>query len=139
MTDVTETVTDEAPPEWVVVWNGTEYRPDPTDFSGIELGLIKQRTGLNYRGLISGIANLDDEAIRAVFWLVDRRTNPSLNFSDYAGPAVRVLLPSMKVFNAALEAVGKAMGMDDDEETTETSGSGSSPSTPAGTESSRTE
>lgn len=137
MTEPIEAAAD-AVPEWVVVWNGTEYRPDPTDFSGLELGLIKQRTGLTYRGLIGGIASLDDEAIRAVFWLVDRRANPNLNFSDYEGPSTRVLLPSMKVFNAAMEAVGKALGMDDDETTPETSGSGSSPSTPAGTESSRT-
>lgn len=128
----------EAVPEWVVLWKGTEYRPDPTDFSGIELGLIKQRTGLTYRGLIGGIARLDDEATRAVFWIVDRRANPTLNFSDYEGPTIRVLLPSMRVFNAALEAVGKALGMDDDE-TSETSGSESSPSTPDGTETSRTD
>lgn len=123
---------------WIVKWGDVEYDADPAEFTGLELKLVKDRTGLKYRDLVRGLLDSDGEAICAVFWVAARRTDPELKFSDFAGPPLRLVMANLEGLTAALEELGKAMGMPD-EEIPATSGSGSSPSTPAGTESSKTE
>lgn len=124
---------------WTVPWNGKDYDVDPTEFTGLELSRIKQRAGLSYRELVRDIGQFDGEAIRAVFWTVDYRTDSSLKFSDYEGPPLAVVIPYMDAFNDAMLAVGKALGMPD--ETSATPGTPSSPSSteaPSPTETSTT-
>ncbi len=96
---------------WLVQWNGEVYNVDPTDFDGLELSQIKKATGLDYQELIFGLGKLDSDAFRAVFWVVDRRKNAELKFSEYHGPTMGVILPHLDGLNEALEAVGKAMGL----------------------------
>lgn len=111
---------------WIVNWDGKEYDVDPTEFSGLELKKIKLRTGLTYKVLIEAIAQLDPDAINAVFWLVDQRDNPDLKFDDYAGPSIKVILPYLDAYNTAMDEVGKALNPG----TPETDGSPSSSSDP---------
>lgn len=106
---------------WLVVWNDREYDVDPTEFTGLELKKIKLRTGLSYKDLVRGIADLDAEAINAVFWAVDQRDKPDLKYDEYAGPPIKVILPHLEAFNTAMEEVGKALNPGSD-------GSPSSPS-----------
>lgn len=123
---------------WIVTWNGVDHEVDPAEFNGLELKLVKERTGLKYRDLVQGLLDSDGEAICAVFWVAARRLDPDLKFSDFAGPPLKLVMANLEGLSEALEDLGKAMGMPD-EEIPETSGSDSSPSTPAGTESSRTD
>jgi len=112
---------------WIVPWNGKEYDVDPTDFDGLELSMIKRVAGYTYKELISAIADLDSDAIRAIFWTVDRRTNPDLTFGDYAGPSMKVVVPTISAFNDSMADLGKAM-------TSGTNGSPSSQNTSDGPE-----
>lgn len=126
---------------WTVPWNGKEYDVDPTEFTGLELSRIKQRASLTYRQLVHEIGQFDGEAIRAVFWTVDVRDDPNLKFSEYGGPPLSVIFPHMDAFNDAMAAAGKALGMPDPDETSETSGgpsSASSTEAPSPTETSTT-
>lgn len=118
---------------WIVTWNGVDYDVDPSELNGLELKLIKDRSGLTYNDLLKGIFTFDGEAICAVFWAAARRTDPELKFSDFAGPPLRLVMANLEGLTAAMEDLGKAMGMPDDE-TPETNGSASSPSTPDGPE-----
>lgn len=113
---------------WIVNWNGVDYDVDPNEMNGTELKLVKQMTGMLYRDLVRAVLAFDGEAINAVFWIAVRRTSPDLKFSDFDGPPLKLVLANLDGLNAAMEEVGKAMGMPD--EIPETSGSGSSPSTP---------
>lgn len=90
---------------WIVPWNGTEYDVDPTEFTGLELSEIKKRTGFNFMGVIRGVLDQDGDAIRALFWTVDRRSNQDLKYGDYAGPSLRVIGPHLM----GLEAVSDEM------------------------------
>lgn len=115
---------------WIVNWNGKEYDVDPLVFSGLELSEIKLRTGFTFRKLIvEGIPDMDPDAIRALFWTVDRRTDSDLKFSEYGGPPAEVWLPAMPAFTksatALADGMGKAMPTTP---TTETTGTPSSPS-----------
>lgn len=92
---------------WIVQWNGKEYDADPGEFSGLELKLIKERTGLGFWDLVKGIPRMDGEALRAVFWTVDRRSDPELKFSDYPGPSVRAIMPHLRAFGELVEELGK--------------------------------
>lgn len=92
---------------WIVTWKGTDFDVDPSEFDGLELTEIKKRTGLTFNQVIDGLAHLDPEAIRAVFWTVERRANPELKFSEYPGPSMRVIIPAMTALNEAIEDLGK--------------------------------
>lgn len=98
---------------WTVPWNDKDYDVDPTEFTGLELSRIKQRAGFTFRQLVSAIGQFDGEALRALFWTVDYRTDPSLKFSEYDGPPLKVVLPHMKAFDDMIGDLGKAMGMPD--------------------------
>jgi len=121
---------------WLVTWNGREYDVDPSEFTGLELKLIKDRTNLSFRDLVNGIARFDGEAVQAVFWAVARRDEPDLKFSDFQGPPMKLVVANIAAFNDAMEELGKAADPDPSPETT---GSGSSPSTPDGPGSSTTD
>lgn len=122
---------------WIVPWQGKEYDVDPADFSGIELSMIKQRTGYSFKTLMSEVADLDADAMRALFWTIDRRTDPELKFGEYPGPSMATVLPHIEGFTAAMNALteGKARTATT---TTATSGSQSSPSDSDGPEPSTT-
>lgn len=127
---------------WIVNWNGREYDVDPLTFSGLELSEIKLRTSFTFRKLIiEGIPDMDPDAIRALFWTVDRRSDPDLKFSEYGGPPAEVWLPTLPSFAdsaaALADGLGKAMPTTP---TTETTGTPSSPSStpPPSTEPSTT-
>jgi len=108
---------------WLVNWNGTEYDIDPAELTGLEMAAIKQRAGFSYRQLMTeAIPDLDGDAIRVLFWTVDRRTNPDLKFSEYAGPPLKVFLGEFTQFVRLSEDLGKALTIP------ETPGSPSSPS-----------
>lgn len=92
---------------WIVTWKGTDYDVDPSEFDGLELTEIKKRTGLNFQQLLDGLGHLDPEAIRAVFWTVERRQSPDLKFSEYAGPSMRVIVPALPALNEAIDDLGK--------------------------------
>jgi len=95
---------------WIVDWNGKEYDIDPGEFTGLELSAIKQRTGFNYRKLMTeALPDFDADAIRAVFWTVDRREQPDLKFDGYAGPPMRVFIAGFEGFPPLVEELGKAM------------------------------
>lgn len=125
---------------WIVTWNDREYDVDPLGFSGLELSLIKQRTGMGFTKLMQeGIPDMDGDALRALFWVVDRRTDPELKFSEYGGPPLRVILPSLPGFIASAEQMADDLGKATTP-TIETNGSPGSPnsSPPAETEPSTT-
>ena len=109
---------------WIVEMDGKQLDVDPLDFTGLELSLIKQRTGLAFRPLLAALADLDGDAWRVLFWIADRRDNQELKFTDYAGPSMRLITANIDGLDAALESLedlGKAP-------TPETDGFGSSPS-----------
>lgn len=120
---------------WIVPWNGRDLDVDPCEFSGLELSLIKLRTGYTFKQLIIEVANLDADAIRALFWTVERRGDQELKFSDYAGPSMNVIVPHMVAYNEVMEELGKATGTT---ATPETDGSPSSPSDSDGPDASTT-
>ena len=92
---------------WIVAWKGTDFDVDPSEFDGLELTEIKKRTGLTFQQLMDGIGHLDAEAIRAVFWTVERRNDPELKFADYKGPSMRVIIPVLPALGEALDDLGK--------------------------------
>lgn len=119
---------------WIINWKGREYDVDPGEFSGLELKMIKERTGFNLMGLVRAMAQEQDgDALRVLFWTVDRRDNQDLKFTDYHGPSFSVVFPHLDGLNAALDALtgdpGKALT-----QTTETSGGPTSPSSTPPTE-----
>jgi hypothetical protein len=94
---------------WLVPWNGKEYDVDPLEFTQLEMSAIKERTKLSFNALMNGACNLDGDAIRALFWTVDRRENPDLKFSDYPGPPLKVVIPHIEILGEVAAAVLKAM------------------------------
>jgi len=112
---------------WIVPWKGTDWDVDPTEFTGLELSLVKQRTGLSYMQLVEGVANLDGDAVRVLFWVVERRNSPDLRFSEYDGPSLKTVIAHLPAFNEAMEEMGKALNP----ETGGSPGSPSSTDTPA--------
>ena len=95
---------------WIVDWNGTEYDIDPGEFTGRELSDIKKRTGFTYRDLMfEALPAFDAEAIRALFWVIDRRTDPGLKFDDYDGPPIKVFIANFAGFPPLVDDVGKVL------------------------------
>lgn len=121
---------------WLVTWNDKEYDVDPSEMSGFELKLVKDRTGLSFKQLVNGIGQIDGEAIMAVFWIAARREAPDLKFSDFQGPPIRLVVANLEGFNDAMEELGKLAPAPEE---TETSSSESSPSTSDTTEPSTTD
>lgn len=115
---------------WIVNWNGREYDADPTEFSGIELKMMKERTGFSCLGVIKALCQEQDgDALRVLFWIIDRRKNQDLKFTDYAGPSLRVVLPHLDKLDAALlDAMGDLGKAKTATQTTGTSGGPGSPS-----------
>lgn len=94
---------------WLVDWDGTTYDVDPTEFTALEMSAIKQRAGLTFQQLLQRLVEFDGDAIRAVFWTVERRASPDLKFSEYAGPPVRVIMSQIGGLVAVIDQVGKAL------------------------------
>lgn len=115
---------------WIVPWQGKDYDVDPHEFSAREMREIKRVTGLGYEELISALPKFDGDAIAALFWTVDRRDNPELSYASYDGPSLKVVMAQLDGLNAALEELGKAMGMEE----TETDSTPTSPSSPNGSD-----
>lgn len=113
---------------WIVTWNGVDYDVDPTEFTGMELKLLKQRTGLTFNTLTASLLEYDGEAICGLFWVAARRADPELKYTEFEGPPLKLVMANLDGLNTALDELGKAMGMPD--EIPETNGSESSPSTP---------
>lgn len=91
-----------------IEWKGRTVDVDPEEYSTLELGEVYKRTGLNYPELLLGVLSGNGDAVRALFWVVDRRDDPELKFDGYAGPPMRVwreLLPHFSVLSVEL---GKA-------------------------------
>lgn len=104
---------------WLVPWNGQEHDFDPTDFTGRELSEIKRVAGFpSYMALMNAVKEGDPDAFRAIFWTVERRTNPDLRYGDYDGPSMRVIITFLPAFD-------DGFGSDEDE-------SGKAPTTDGG-------
>lgn len=115
---------------WLVEWGGRTLDADPFELTGQELSEIKKRTGLTFGQLLEGVSTLDGDAVQGLFWAIERRENPDLKFTDYAGPPVRAVLQAIDALNTlAAEEAGKASPAAGSTETTATDGSPSSPST----------
>lgn len=113
---------------WIVPWNGKDYEVDPLTFNGLELAKIKQKVGLTYRELLSAVPQLDGDAIRVLFWVVDQRDNPGLEFGTYGGPPLKIVLMQLAGFTGSVQELGKAMDEVKRIRTIETTGSPSLPS-----------
>jgi len=95
---------------WIVAWNGRDYDIDPGEFTGRELGEVKKRVGLTFTELMfDALPKFDADAIRAVFWIVDRRDDSTLKFDDYDGPPMKVYLAGLAGWAPLAEAMGKAV------------------------------
>lgn len=112
-----------------VEWKGQTLDIDPMEFTGLEYSLIKQRTGLTYRTLVEGLKDNDGDAIRALFWVAMRRTDPELKFSEFEGPPLKFYLAQLDKLGAAIEETGKELNLSSS--TSESDGSPSSPSAAA--------
>lgn len=110
---------------YTIEWKGQQLDIDAVDFTGLELSEVKKRTGLNFKALIEGLRDLDGDAVRAIFWVAMRRTDPELKFAEFEGPPLRLFLQHFEALNAAME---EGLGKDPASETSETDGSPSSPS-----------
>lgn len=115
---------------WIVFWNGREVDADPSGFSGLELQLIKERTGLGFWDLIRGVPKMEPDAVRAVFWTVEKRQNQELKFTDYHGPSYRDIIPHLPAFGEMVEELGKAVKTAVPDKTSEKPGG---PDSPTGT------
>lgn len=94
----------------IVEWNGKAYDVDPGELSQRELDLIEQRTGQTWREVLVGALRPEPNAVRALFWVVDRRDEPDLRYSDYDGPPMKVWLPKLAEYReAVVEPLGKAI------------------------------
>jgi hypothetical protein len=110
---------------FVVAWKGQELDIDPVDFTGLELSEVKKRTALTFKTLIEGLRECDGDAIRALFWVAMRRTDPELKFSEFDGPPLRLFLQHFEGLSVAMD---EGLGKDQTTETGENDGSLSSPS-----------
>ena len=92
----------------LIDWQGRQVDVDPEEFSTLELGEVKKRTGMDYPDLIQGVISGNGDAIRALFWVVDRRDDPALKFDGYAGPSMRVWKQLLAHFAGLIADLGKA-------------------------------
>ena len=92
---------------YMVEFNGHELNIDPADFTGLELSLVKQRSGLTFRSIAQGLQELDGDAIRVLFWVAERRHDPDVKFSDYEGPSLRFFMKHVDGLGEALDDLGK--------------------------------
>lgn len=91
-----------------VEWLGKTYDIDPLEMSTREIDLIEQRTGLKLSDVASRFLD-EANAGRALFWIVDRREDPTLDFSTYDGPPMRIIVEvGAEFYRAVLGVLGKA-------------------------------
>lgn len=112
----------------VIEWQGREYDVDLREFSQREMGLIEQKAGLDWQELLIGAWRMKPDALRALFWIVDRRSNPELTFGDYDGPPLWVWLEHVSEWKSIMDDLGKVIKAASGEEVPEADGSESSPS-----------
>ncbi len=112
----------------IIPWGGQEYDVDPAELTMAELREIKQRTGLGFLDLLSGLPQLDPDAVNGLFWTVDRRTVPDLKFAGYVGPRAADLLAHYGQITEWSVSLGKLLGITPDE--TGSPGSPNSTDTP---------
>lgn len=112
----------------IVEWQGREYDVDLREFSQRELNAIQQQAApdLDWEGLLIGAWRMQPDALRALFWIVDRRDNKDLKFGDYDGPPLKVWLPHLTEWKSIMDDLGKVIQAVAPEETREGSGSESS-------------
>lgn len=126
----------------LVVFNGLELDVDIMELNGWELSQIKQKAGFGYRQLVAALMEWDGDAIRAVFWIAERRHRPDLQFGDYHGPTLGFAMEHAASFTPQVpddedgDELGKAAGATTP--TTETPGSPSSPTDSGGPDASTT-
>lgn len=114
---------------WIVNWRNVDYEVDPNTFSTGELKRVKLLTGMSYQQLMTGIGELDAEALNVLFYIVDWRGDPSIKYDGYQGPPMGLVVANMAGFAAAVDELGKALPDPSPTGTTPTDGSQSSPST----------
>ena len=90
-------------------WNGKVYDLDLTSYVGLELDELEKRTGETWRRTYVASLTLKPDGLRAPFWLTDRRADPGLKWSEYAGPPARVVMPHIESIRQALWGLGKAL------------------------------
>jgi hypothetical protein len=112
----------------IVEWQGREYDVDLREFSQREMSLIEQKAGLDWQALLIGAWRMQPDALRALFWIIDRRDNKDLTFGDYDGPPLKVWLPYTADWKSIMDDLGKVIKAAAGEDTPETDGSASSPS-----------
>lgn len=110
----------------IVEWQDREYDVDLREFSQREMALIEQKAGLDWQALLIGAWRMQPDALRALFWIVDRRDNKELTFGDYDGPPLKVWLPYASEWKSIMDDLGKVIKAASVEYTPETSGSASS-------------
>lgn len=111
----------------IVEWNGKKYDVDPSGFNQRELDLIEQRTGMDWKTLLTGAVDCQPNAVRALFWLTDQREDRDLKYSDYDGPPLSLWLSHLGEIKAIADALGKVVtaqlgtdGSDDSPSTVDT-------------------
>lgn len=60
--------------------DGEKIVVDPSDIDGCEWREVKKVTGLRPKGVFEGAAEMDFEALAALVWVTQRRTDPGLDF-----------------------------------------------------------
>lgn len=114
---------------WIVPFNGRDLECDPGLIDGIELGLIKRNTGLSTKNFVLALADLDGEAWRALFWIVERRDDDSVKFSDYRGPSLELIMEYAAGLQERIEYMaGKGLAS----QTATTTGTTGTPTSPNG-------
>lgn len=93
----------------IINWQGRDYNVDPADLNQRELDLIHQRTGLTWGDLVTGGLRPDPNAVRALFWIVDQRTKPDLQYSAYDGPPMGLWLRHIAGYRDVVQDLGKLM------------------------------
>lgn len=117
----------------LITFNGVELDVDLMELTGWELSQIKQKAGFSYRELVRALMEWDGDAIRAMFWIAERRHRPDLQFGDYQGPTLGFAMKHASNFTPQVDDEdGAEPGKAEGTTTTETPGSPSSPTDSAG-------
>lgn len=116
---------------WIATWDGVEYDIDPSEFTVEEMRQVKLMTGLSYSKLLTALPEMDPDAIKALFWVVKRREDHALKFSEFDGPPMKVFMAALAGVDAMADQLGKLLDgvgkMAPAPETTSTAGIPDSP------------